>query len=129
MSEQMRAYPSKNVFGTELQPCSQDPLTGFFRDGCCNTCQEDMGSHTVCCRMTEAFLDYSRFKGNDLSTPRPEFGFAGLKAGDFWCLCAQRWQEAYRDGMAPKVNLLSTHESCLDVISLEELKSAALDLH
>lgn len=129
MADQIQAYPARNVFGSELQLCSQDPVTGFFRDGCCNSCREDVGSHTVCCMMTAEFLEYSRFKGNDLSTPRPEFDFKGLKAGDYWCLCAGRWLEAFQDGMAPKVNLLSTHESCLELISLEELKSVALDLH
>jgi uncharacterized protein (DUF2237 family) len=120
---------SLNVIGTELEPCSHDPKTGFFRDGYCNTCTEDMGSHTVCVVMTDRFLQYSRFKGNDLSTPRPEFGFAGLKEGDQWCLCAARWLEAYEDGMEPKIKLLSTHQRALELVPLEKLKAAAIDLN
>jgi len=118
-----------NVFGGELVSCSKDPVTGFYRDGRCNTCAEDIGSHTVCCLMTEDFLAFSKSKGNDLSTPRPEFGFSGLKPGDFWCLCAQRWLEAYPEGKAPKVNLQATHIRALDVVALDFLKSNAIDLH
>ena len=117
-----------NIFGDEITPCSYDPLTGFFRDGCCNTEERDIGSHTVCVQITEAFLEYSKSKGNDLSTPIPEFGFPGLVSGDRWCLCAQRWLEAYEDGMAPKVVLLATNEKVLDIISIELLKQYALDL-
>ena len=94
--------PSTNVFGEPLEPCSNDPMTGFFRDGSCNTCTEDHGSHTVCVEVTEAFLQYSRFAGNDLSTPHPEAGFAGLRPGDRWCLCASRWLQAQSKGMAPR---------------------------
>lgn len=129
MPEQLEPFESLNVFGAELEPCSSDPVTGFFRDGCCNSCAEDHGSHTVCTVVTESFLEYSRFRGNDLSTPRPEFGFAGLKEGDSWCLCASRWLEAYEAGMAPKVNLQSTHEKALDIVALDKLKAHAIDLH
>ena len=102
---------SINVLGEPLAVCGQDPVTGFFRDGCCNTNDQDVGSHTVCVEVTERFLEYSRFRGNDLSTPRPEFGFPGLKEGDRWCLCAARWLEAHEQGMAPRVFLMSTHGS------------------
>ena len=94
---------ARNVLGERLETCSNNPMTGFFRDGCCNTDHEDIGSHTVCAVMTAAFLDFSRSRGNDLSTPMPEFGFAGLKSGDRWCLCAPRWQEALEAGQAPRV--------------------------
>jgi uncharacterized protein (DUF2237 family) len=93
---------SLNVFDEPLEPCNMDPITGFYRDGCCNTSEDDMGSHTVCIEVTQKFLEYSRFKGNDLSTPVPDFGFPGLKQGDAWCLCASRWLEAYENKMAPK---------------------------
>lgn len=129
MTDQLQPFESLNVFGAELLPCSNDPVTGFYRDGCCNSREEDLGSHTVCVKITASFLEYSRFKGNDLSTPRPEFGFAGLKEGDSWCLCAARWLEAYEVGMAPKVNLQSTHVKALDVVAIEKLKSHAADLH
>lgn len=122
-------YPSRNVLGEPLEPCSLDPVTGFFRDGCCNSGPEDVGSHTVCAEMTEAFLAYSKSRGNDLSTPRPEFGFAGLKPGDRWCLCALRWREAYAAGRAPRVVLASTHERALDVVDLFDLKRYAHDLN
>ncbi|MCP5208438.1 MAG: DUF2237 domain-containing protein [Hahellaceae bacterium] len=118
-----------NVIGTELLPCNHNPKTGFFRDGSCNTCKEDVGSHTVCVVMTTRFLEYSRFKGNDLSTPRPEFGFPGLQEGDQWCLCAARWLEAHNEGMAPKIKLLSTHEKALEIVPLEKLKASAIDLN
>lgn len=120
---------SLNVIGTELVPCSHNPVTGFFRDGCCNTCDEDVGSHTVCVVMTERFLQYSRFKGNDLSTAHPEFGFPGLQEGDQWCLCAARWLEAYDEGMAPKIKLLSTHQNALEIVPLDKLKACAIDLN
>ncbi len=116
-----------NVLGGELQPCSFDPLTGFYRDGCCNTGAEDLGVHTVCVEVTDQFLDFSARVGNDLSTPRPELGFSGLRAGDQWCLCAARWKEAYDAGMAPKVRLESTHRSTLEWVSLDELKAFAID--
>lgn len=114
--------PSINVLGAPLAPCSSDPVTGFFRDGACNTCSEDHGSHTVCAVMTEEFLAYSKYVGNDLSTPRPEFDFAGLKPGDRWCLCAARFLQAADEGCAPKVNLEATHVRALDVVSLDTLK-------
>src|ERR1700689_2780747 len=108
-----RRYRSKDmalkVVGTELEPCSFDPLTGFYRDGCCNTGGEDLGVHTVCVLLTAEFLSFSKSAGNDLSTPRPEFGFAGLNPGDRWCLCASRWQEAFEAGAAPQVVLEATH--------------------
>jgi uncharacterized protein (DUF2237 family) len=115
-----------NVLGEPLKPCSFDPVTGFFRDGCCNTGPEDRGRHTVCARMTAEFLAFSRSRGNDLSTPRPELGFAGLQPGDRWCLCAARWVEALEAGQAPKVVLASTHRSVLRLVPLEVLKSHAL---
>ena len=115
-----------NVLGTELMPCSYDPLTGFFRDGCCHTDEADQGSHVVCARVTQAFLDHSRAQGNDLSTPRPEWRFAGLKAGDRWCLCALRWKQALAAGVAPPVVLECTHARALEFVSLEELQSHAL---
>lgn len=120
---------SVNVFGEKLIACSQDPLTGFFRDGCCNTNDQDFGSHTICIEATEAFLEFSRFKGNDLSTAVPEFGFAGLKAGDRWCLCASRWLEAHEQGMAPRVHLTRTHQKALDIVPLDVLRSYAADLN
>jgi uncharacterized protein (DUF2237 family) len=103
-------------------------MTGFFRNGCCDTSPMDRGSHTVCAVMTEAFLAFSKSRGNDLSTPRPEFGFAGLKPGDRWCLCAARWQEAYEAGCAPRVRLVSTHRRALEVCQMEALRAHALDL-
>lgn len=121
--------PALNVFGETLLPCSEDPLTGFFRDGCCNTSDLDVGSHTVCIQATEAFLQYSRFAGNDLSTPLPEYGFHGLKPGDRWCLCAARWLQAYEKNMAPKVYLTRTHIRALDTIPLEVLRQFAADLN
>ena len=117
---------SLNVLDEELKPCSFDPMTGFFRDGCCNTGPMDRGRHTVCARMTAEFLDFSRARGNDLSTPRPEFGFAGLRPGDRWCLCVDRWKEAWEAGVAPKVVLASTHRSALKTVSLEALMQHAL---
>ncbi len=117
--------PAKNVLGTTLETCSTDPMTGFFRDGCCNTGPMDRGVHTVCARVTAEFLDFSKVKGNDLSTPRPEFQFPGLNPGDRWCLCASRWAEAYEAGMAPHVVLEATHEATLSVVSLEALKAHA----
>jgi uncharacterized protein (DUF2237 family) len=117
---------AKNVLGTALQPCGMDPITGFFRDGCCNTHPEDFGSHTVCAQMTEAFLIFSKQRGNDLSTPNPGHRFPGLKPGDRWCLCAARWREAAEAGVAPPVILESTHERALEVIAKADLEYHAL---
>lgn len=116
-----------NVLGTELQPCSDDPLTGFYRDGCCRTGADDVGLHVVCARMTAEFLDFSRTRGNDLITPRPEFLFPGLQPGDQWCLCAARWQEALDAGVAPPVVLESTHISALEFVQLDDLMRHAVD--
>ena len=118
-----------NVFDEPLLSCSDNPVTGFFRDGCCNTSDEDFGSHTVCVEVTQDFLDYSRFRGNDLSTPMPDFGFPGLQAGDRWCLCASRWLEAYEQGMAPKIFLTRTHKRALEIVELEKLKEYAADIN
>jgi uncharacterized protein (DUF2237 family) len=114
-----------NVRGGALAPCSKDPLTGFYRNGCCDTGPEDMGMHTVCAVMTDAFLVYSRLAGNDLSTPRPELGFPGLRAGDRWCLCVGRWREALAAGVAPLVVLEATHEEALAVVTLDDLERHA----
>ncbi len=121
----MEKFDSKNVFGEALSDCSQDPVTGFFRDGCCNTNHQDQGMHTICVRLTDDFLEFSKAQGNDLSTPKPEFNFSGLKAGDSWCLCAPRWVEAYKQGVAPQVNLSATHEETLAIVPLELLKEYA----
>jgi hypothetical protein len=115
-----------NVLGSALVPCSYDPLTGFFRDGCCKTDSQDAGSHVICAKVTQEFLDYSGSVGNDLSTPRPEFRFAGLKAGDRWCLCALRWKQAHQAGLAPPVILESTHARALDFVEMEALLACAL---
>ena len=114
-----------NVLGGALFPCSTAPMTGFFRDGRCRTCEQDTGSHTVCAEMTEAFLAFSSERGNDLITPRPEWGFPGLKPGDRWCLCAARWKEAYDAGCAPPVILRATHVRALEVLNLEQLREHA----
>lgn len=114
-----------NVLGGLLETCSNDPLTGFFRDGHCNTCAEDRGSHTVCVLMTAEFLAYSKYVGNDLSTPHPEFGFAGLTPGDQWCLCAARFLQAHDEGCAPQVRLEATHELALDIVPLRILQAHA----
>ena len=114
-----------NVLGQALVPCSYDPLTGFFRDGCCHTREDDTGSHVICARVTAAFLEFSLARGNDLVTPRPEYRFTGLKPGDRWCLCALRWKEALQAGVAPPVVLASTHARALAVVSLEELQAHA----
>ena len=121
--------PSVNVLGGPLAPCSADPVTGFYRNGCCDTGPDDFGSHTVCVVVTEAFLSFSRARGNDLSTPRPDFGFAGLKPGDQWCLCAPRWQQAFEAGQAPRVVLRATHEGALHYCALADLKNLAVDLN
>ena len=118
-----------NVLGSELQDCSIDPMTGFYRDGCCNTGQGDVGTHTVCSIMTDEFLEYSRSNGNDLITPRPEFDFPGLKAGDAWCLCAMRWEEARQAGCAPRVKLTSTNIKTLEMVEFEKLKTHQIDLN
>lgn len=115
-----------NVLGTPLMTCSIEPLTGWFRDGCCRTGKGDAGVHVVCARMSESFLEFSKRRGNDLSTPRPEYGFPGLKAGDRWCLCAARWQEALHAGCAPHVVLEATHESALEFADLDDLKRHAV---
>ena len=115
-----------NVLGTPLLACSFDPLTGYYRDGCCNTDHNDHGSHVVCAKVTQAFLDFSVSRGNDLVTPRPEFRFAGLKAGDRWCLCAQRWLEAFQAGVAPPVVLEATHRKALEIVTIEQLQACAL---
>ena len=119
--------PSVNVLGGALEPCSTDPVTGFFRDGCCNTGPTDRGVHTVCAVMTAEFLEFSKSRGNDLSTPMPQYGFPGLKPGDQWCLCAARWQEALLAGKAPKVNLRATHVATLDICALDDLKAHAAE--
>ena len=121
--------PSINVFGEPLETCSERPRTGFFRDGCCNTSNRDLGSHTVCVEVTREFLEFSRFRGNDLSTPIPEHDFPGLKPGDRWCLCAARWLEAHEHGMAPRVILKGTHERALEIVPLDLLKRFAADLN
>ncbi|MFC4258044.1 DUF2237 family protein [Marinobacter lacisalsi] len=119
---------SVNVLGETLEACGNDPLTGFYRDGCCNTGPDDLGSHTVCTVVTDEFLAFSRSKGNDLSTPRPEFDFPGLRAGDGWCLCAARWNEALEAGCAPRVRLRATHKAALEVCDLADLKRHGVDL-
>ncbi len=116
------------VLGQLLVPCSHDPMTGFFRDGCCRTREDDTGSHVVCARVTQAFLAFTRARGNDLGTPRPEWDFPGLQPGDRWCLCALRWKEAFEAGVAPPVLLESTHIRALDVLSLEQLQACAVQL-
>ena len=119
-------YPAKNVLGGELEACCYSPMTGFFRDGSCNTGPMDRGVHVVCAIMTDEFLNFSASCGNDLVTPYPAYGFPGLKAGDQWCLCVARWKEAYESGVAPPVKLASTHEAALKVVSLEMLKAKAV---
>lgn len=114
---------AKNVLGTPLVPCSYDPLTGYYRDGCCNTDEHDHGTHVVCARVTQEFLVYSLERGNDLMTPRPEYRFAGLVAGDRWCLCASRWKEALDAGVAPPVVLECTHAKALDFVTLDQLRA------
>jgi uncharacterized protein len=117
----------KNVLGTELQPCSHDPLTGFYRDGCCRTGRDDMGLHTVCVQVSDEFLEFSKAVGNDLSTPNPMYDFPGLVSGDRWCLCAPRWKEALEAGMAPAVVLESTHMSTLEFVDLEDLLAHSVE--
>ena len=119
---------AKNVLGGALKPCSTHPLTGFYRDGCCNTGADDVGVHVVCAEMTRAFLEFSRAQGNDLMTPMPQYRFPGLVTGDRWCLCAMRWQEALEAGVAPPIILQATHSAALKYVSLDDLKAHALDL-
>ncbi len=119
--------PSVNVLGGPLEPCSMAPRTGFFRNGCCDTGPEDLGLHTVCAEMTAEFLALSKYLGNDLSTPRPEWNFPGLKPGDFWCLCATRFLQAHHEGAAPRIRLKATHRATLAIVPLEILKLYALD--
>ena len=128
MKDRREAQSALNVLGGPLAPCSLDPLTGFYRDGCCNTGAEDLGLHTVCCVMTPEFLAFSKKAGNDLSTPLPQYGFAGLRPGDRWCLCASRWKEALDAGAAPQVVLEATHVVTLQVVSLDDLKKYAVTL-
>ena len=118
----------RNVFGEQLQPCGTDPLTGFYRDGCCNTGPQDVGSHTVCAVVSAEFLAHQRSVGNDLSTPRPEYGFAGLQPGDRWCVCADRWLQAYVDGVAAPVVLAATHQRALEVVPADALHEHAVDV-
>lgn len=125
----MEKEESINVFGESLETCGDNPITGFFRDGKCNTCTDDLGSHTVCIEVSQAFLEYSRFRGNDLSTPVPEHNFSGLKPGNTWCLCAARWLEAKESEMAPRVHLKRTHIKALEIVPLELLKQYAADLN
>jgi len=122
-----RAAP-RNVFGEPIKECCAKPLTGFYRDGSCNTGPEDFGVHTVCAEMTADFLAFSKAAGNDLSTPMPQFGFEGLKPGDCWCLCAARWKEAFDAGQAPRIRLAATHEATLDIVDFATLKEYALDI-
>jgi len=124
----MQMDASVNVFGEELVACGGDPVTGFFRDNMCNTCEQDVGSHTVCVEVSHEFLEFSRSKGNDLSTPMPEYNFPGIQPGDIWCLCAARWLEAYQSDKAPRVHLRKTHIKALEVVPIELLKRYALDL-
>jgi uncharacterized protein (DUF2237 family) len=128
MADEQASDQQRNVFGEPIAVCSVNPVTGFYRTGCCETGPEDTGVHTVCIEATAEFLAFSKARGNDLSTPRPEYGFAGLKPGDRWCLCAERWQEAFEAGAAPRVVLTSTHEATLELVQLADLKRYALDL-
>ncbi len=123
---QAKRPPQRNVLGAPIQPCSHDPMTGFFRDGCCHTDETDQGSHPVCVRVSSEFLEFSAGVGNDLATPWPEYGFPGLKPGDQWCLCAARWEQARQAGFAPPVVLDSTHERALEVCQLEDLMAHAI---
>ncbi|SEQ06391.1 hypothetical protein SAMN05428995_102475 [Loktanella sp. DSM 29012] len=118
----MEKDPSFNVLGGPLAPCSTDPMTGFFRNGACDTCAQDQGSHTVCAVLTAEFLAYSKYVGNDLSTPRPEYGFPGLKPGDSWCLCAGRFMQAHAEGCAPQVNLAATHVRATEIVPVDVLR-------
>ncbi|MFP3921537.1 MAG: DUF2237 family protein [Dichotomicrobium sp.] len=126
--EQQKQEQQKNVFGDPISSCSEAPVTGFYRNGCCDTGPEDVGSHTICAVLTDEFLAYSKSVGNDLSTPIPSYGFPGLKAGDRWCLCAARWKQALEADAAPRVVLSATNEAALEIVSLEDLKRYAIDL-
>jgi uncharacterized protein len=126
--EQSRPERQRNVFREPISICSTSPRTGFYRTGCCETGPEDVGVHTVCVEVTASFLAFSKTRGNDLTTPRPEYGFAGLVPGDRWCLCAARWQEALEAGAAPRIVLAATHEATLSFVSLDDLKRHAIDL-
>jgi uncharacterized protein (DUF2237 family) len=128
VDEPLDRAPSRNVLGGALAPCSHDPLTGFFRTGCCDTGPQDIGAHVVCAQMTEDFLEFSVAMGNDLVTPAPAVGFPGLHPGDRWCLCALRWREARAAGVAPPIVLAATHERVLEYVSLEELVEHAIDV-
>ena len=125
----MAKVEARNVMGEPLEACGYDPLTGFYRDGCCNTGPEDLGAHTVCAELTREFLEYTAGQGNDLASPDPAIGFPGLAPGDRWCLCASRWQEARRAGCAPPVILAATHEGTLEIVPFEHLRAHALDIH
>lgn len=125
----MRMETAVNVYGEPLASCSEDPITGFFRDGCCNTTAGDTGSHTICAVVTAAFLAYSKAQGNDLMTPNPAHQFPGLQPGDSWCLCAKRWLQAHEAGCAPKVRIRSTHRKALEVVPLEVLETYAVSEH
>ena len=129
MCNKFELFPSVNVLGEKLKPCSKDPVTGFFRDGFCNTCLEDMGSHTVCVEVSHDFLAFSKGVGNDLSTPIQHARFPGLTQGDRWCLCAERWLEAYNVGKAPKIFLENTHIHAMKIISLDLLKEFAIQIN
>lgn len=128
MSVEEKLAEQLNVFGEPVEVCSNSPMTGFYRTGCCHTGPDDLGLHTVCVEVTAEFLAFSKAQSNDLSTPMPEFGFPGLSPGDRWCLCAARWKEALDAGMAPRVILRATHEATLEVVPLEDLKRYAIDL-
>lgn len=125
----MEKPQQKNVLGLPLESCSEDPMTGWFRDGCCNTDARDQGLHLLCAAMTDEFLAFSKSAGNDLSTPRPEFGFPGLVAGNQWCLCARRWKDAYDEGCAPKLFLRATHEKMLELVPLSVLSEFSADVN
>lgn len=125
----MAQVESRNVLGEPLAACGLDPVTGFYRDGCCNTGPEDLGAHTVCAEVTEEFLTFAASQGNDLRQPNVAVGFPGLKPGDRWCLCAVRWQEARRAGCAPRLFLAATHEATLEIVPFEHLRPYALDVH
>ncbi|MDG2141506.1 MAG: DUF2237 domain-containing protein [Gammaproteobacteria bacterium] len=124
----MKMEKSLNVFDEPLIQCGDNPTTGFYRDGCCNTSMGDAGSHTVCVRITQEFLEFSRFRGNDLITPSPKFEFPGLKPGDNWCLCASRWLQAYENRVAPHVYLTRTHKRALEIVHIDKLKEHSLDI-
>ncbi len=128
MADDGRTSEARNVLGEALEPCGTDPLTGFYRDGCCETGPEDRGSHTVCAEMDEAFLEFTASRGNDLSTPNPAYGFPGLRPGDRWCLCSSRWLEAHEAGVAPRVYLRRTNEAALRDVPREALMGKGLDV-